>query len=182
MTLPRLRLATRIRLCISAGLRPCDMRASAWLRRWLNRKHYLTKSELNALYFATHRMKRPRGWNKTSSIGRHWRAALMFFFNLGVDTGSVWARCHFMNQSAGDISRGAVSHLTVSRKTHRLGVGSRGLSRSHPQIDRRRMRDYACRRQVAFLLRLPLHSSGYRAACGSDCFASNHSLGLSAST
>lgn len=26
-------------------------------------RHYLTKPELNALYFATHKMRRPRGWN-----------------------------------------------------------------------------------------------------------------------
>ncbi len=26
-------------------------------------RHYLTKAEINALYFATHKMKRPRGWN-----------------------------------------------------------------------------------------------------------------------
>ena len=25
-------------------------------------RHYLTKAELNALYFATHQMERPRGW------------------------------------------------------------------------------------------------------------------------
>ena len=27
-------------------------------------RHYLTKTELNALYFATYSMKRPRGWNR----------------------------------------------------------------------------------------------------------------------
>ena len=26
-------------------------------------RHYLTKSDLNALYFATHQLPRPRGWN-----------------------------------------------------------------------------------------------------------------------
>ena len=26
-------------------------------------RHYLTKAEINALYFATHTMKRPRGWD-----------------------------------------------------------------------------------------------------------------------
>jgi hypothetical protein len=50
----------------------------------------LTKSEINALYFATHRMERARGWDAAHPIGRYWRCALVVFFNYGVDTGTVW--------------------------------------------------------------------------------------------
>ncbi len=53
-------------------------------------RHYLTKAEINALYFATHKLKRPRGWNMPISVGRYWRCALVVFFNYGVDTGTVW--------------------------------------------------------------------------------------------
>jgi hypothetical protein len=53
-------------------------------------RHYLTKGEINALYFATHSMGRPRGWDGFHPIGRCWRSALIFFFNYGVDTGTVW--------------------------------------------------------------------------------------------
>jgi hypothetical protein len=53
-------------------------------------RHYLTKPELNALYFATHQMRRPRGWDAPFPVGRYWRAALVVFFNYGVDTGTVW--------------------------------------------------------------------------------------------
>ena len=53
-------------------------------------RHYLTKAEINALYFATHAMSRPRGWDAPLPIGRYWRAALVVFFNYGVDTGTVW--------------------------------------------------------------------------------------------
>ena len=53
-------------------------------------RHYLTKAEINALYFATHKMKRPRGWKGSISIGRYWRSALVLFFNYGLDTGTVW--------------------------------------------------------------------------------------------
>jgi integrase len=53
-------------------------------------RHYLTKAELNALYFATHQMPRPRGWNSPLPVGCYWRAALVTFFNYGVDTGTVW--------------------------------------------------------------------------------------------
>ncbi|MEQ8789345.1 MAG: phage integrase N-terminal SAM-like domain-containing protein [Pirellulaceae bacterium] len=53
-------------------------------------RHYLTKAEINALYFAAHKMKRPRGWNRAFSVGRYWRAALVLFFNYGVDTGTIW--------------------------------------------------------------------------------------------
>lgn len=51
-------------------------------------RHYLTKPEINALYFATHKMERPRGWDHPISIGRYWRSALVVFFNYGLDTGT----------------------------------------------------------------------------------------------
>jgi hypothetical protein len=53
-------------------------------------RHDLTKAEINALDFATHKMGRPRGWDAPHPIGRYWRAALVVFFNYGVDTGTVW--------------------------------------------------------------------------------------------
>jgi hypothetical protein len=55
-------------------------------------RHYLTKTELNALYFATHKMKRPKGWTEPFAIGRYWRAAIVVFFNYGVDTGTGFDR------------------------------------------------------------------------------------------
>ena len=58
-------------------------------------RHYLTKAEINALYFASHKMKRPRGWNLTIPVGRYWRCALVVFFNYGVDTGTVWKSAPF---------------------------------------------------------------------------------------
>ncbi len=58
-------------------------------------RHYLTKAEINALYFATHRMKRPRGWNRALPVGQYWRCALVVFFNYGVDTGTIWKSAPF---------------------------------------------------------------------------------------
>jgi hypothetical protein len=58
-------------------------------------RHYLTKAEINALYFATHQMRRPRGWDAPFSVGRYWRSALVVFFNYGVDTGTVWKSTPF---------------------------------------------------------------------------------------
>ncbi|HME73076.1 MAG TPA: hypothetical protein VKM54_24890, partial [Myxococcota bacterium] len=58
-------------------------------------RHYLTKAEINALYFATHKMEKPRGWNGTIPVGRYWRSALVVFFNYGVDTGTVWKSAPF---------------------------------------------------------------------------------------
>ena len=58
-------------------------------------RHYLTKAEINALYFATHEMKRPRGWSNPLSVGRYWRSAIVVFFNYGVDTGTVWKSAPF---------------------------------------------------------------------------------------
>jgi hypothetical protein len=53
-------------------------------------RHYLTKAEINALYFATHKMRGPRGWDAPHPIGRYRRAAFVVFCNYGVDTGTVW--------------------------------------------------------------------------------------------
>jgi uncharacterized protein YecE (DUF72 family) len=36
-------------------------------------RHYLTKAEINALYFATHQMKRPRGWMAPCAGDFRWR-------------------------------------------------------------------------------------------------------------
>lgn len=58
-------------------------------------RHYLTKPEISALYFATYYMKRPPGWNHQSPIGRYWRCALVIFFNYGVDTGTIWKTLPF---------------------------------------------------------------------------------------
>ncbi len=53
-------------------------------------RHYLTKADLNALYFATYQMTRPRGWRQQMTVGHYWRAALVVFFNYGVDTGTLF--------------------------------------------------------------------------------------------
>ena len=58
-------------------------------------RHYLTKAEINALYFATHQLRRPRGWDQPVPVGRYWRSALVVFFNYGVDTGTVWRSAPF---------------------------------------------------------------------------------------
>ena len=59
-------------------------------------RHYLTKSEINALYFATYAMKNPRGWRRSFPLGQYWRCALVMFFNYGLDTGTIWKceACH----------------------------------------------------------------------------------------
>ncbi len=58
-------------------------------------RHYLTKPEINALCFATHKMVRPRGWDRPISVGRYWRSALIVFFKYGLDTGTVWQSAPF---------------------------------------------------------------------------------------
>lgn len=65
------------------------------LQRDVAGKHYLTKDEINALYFATHQMARPKGWQFPFPIGRYWRAALVAFFNYGFDTGTIWKSASF---------------------------------------------------------------------------------------
>lgn len=58
-------------------------------------RHYLTKSDLNALYFATFQLEQPRGWRQSLTVGHFWRAALVVFFNYGVDTGTVFKSAAF---------------------------------------------------------------------------------------
>jgi hypothetical protein len=53
-------------------------------------RHYLTKADLNSIYFATYDMASPRDWCGPHSIGRYWRCALAMFFTYGVDTGTIW--------------------------------------------------------------------------------------------
>jgi hypothetical protein len=53
-------------------------------------RHYFTKPEINALYFATFELEQPVRWSHSFTIGRYWRAALVLFFNYGLDTGTVW--------------------------------------------------------------------------------------------
>ena len=58
-------------------------------------RHYLTKADLNALYFATYQLPRPRGWKQLLTVGHYWRTALVVFFNYGVDTGTVFKSTSF---------------------------------------------------------------------------------------
>jgi hypothetical protein len=58
-------------------------------------RHYLTKPDLNAIYFATYGLEQPRGWKQPFTVGHYWRAALVVFFNYGVDTGTVFKSAGF---------------------------------------------------------------------------------------
>src|SRR3954453_22368654 len=58
-------------------------------------RHYLTKAEVNALYFATHAMPRPRGWAGPIPVGQYAPAARGGVFNYGVDPGTVWKSAPF---------------------------------------------------------------------------------------
>ncbi|MCS7468614.1 hypothetical protein NZK35_18325 [Stieleria sp. ICT_E10.1] len=49
-------------------------------------RHYLTKPDLNSLYFATYKLPPLRGWTHPLTVGHYWRAALVVFFNYGIDT------------------------------------------------------------------------------------------------
>src|SRR5262249_62186894 len=53
-------------------------------------RHYLTKAEINALYFATHQMNRPRGSDSPFPVGRYWRGAPGGLFNERPRTPPNW--------------------------------------------------------------------------------------------
>ncbi len=58
-------------------------------------RHYLTKPDLNPLYFATYQLPPLRGWTHPFTVGHYWRAARVVFFNYGVDTGTVFKSAGF---------------------------------------------------------------------------------------
>ena len=82
-------------------------------------RHYLTKAEINALYFATHKMGRPRGWDAPHPISRYRRAALVVFFYYGVDWNRLevnagprtdpLAPCELGSEIAGPRGEGAIA-------------------------------------------------------------------------
>ena len=87
-------------------------------------RHYLTKEEINALYFATHRMPPPKGWDEPFPVGRFWRCALVVFFNYGIDTGTVWKSASSMSPSCGAMSRGSGNPQTARSRNNLGGDGS----------------------------------------------------------
>ena len=54
-------------------------------------RHYLTEMEINTLYFATHNMKRPRGWNQPLPVGRYWRCALVHDQTSSCGWSALWS-------------------------------------------------------------------------------------------
>lgn len=51
---------------------------------------FLTDEELEKLYWATYRLRKPHGWPHAAAIGAYWRAALAVFVTYGVDTQLVF--------------------------------------------------------------------------------------------
>jgi hypothetical protein len=86
-------------------------------------RHYLTKAEINALYFATHSMPRPRGWDSPIPVGRYWRAALVVFFNYGVDTAPSGSPPPSMSRSSGGTYRGTTTPRTGRSRSSPAGAG-----------------------------------------------------------
>ncbi|MCA9190990.1 MAG: phage integrase N-terminal SAM-like domain-containing protein [Planctomycetales bacterium] len=81
-------------------------------------RHYLTKPDLNALYFATYQLERPRGWKQPFTFGQHWRAALVVFFFLS--TALILELCSsaqaFMSRYFGGTQPGHLSLPTAKAK------------------------------------------------------------------
>jgi len=89
---------------------------------------------MNVLYFATHKMERPRGWSGTIPVGRYWRCALVVLFNYGVDTGTMWKSAPRIPEKVwvlGTFSQQdrvcvlAASHATIFPSFIFRGIGSR---------------------------------------------------------
>ena len=86
-------------------------------------RHYLTKGEINALYFATHQMGRPRAWDAPFAVGRYWRSALVLFFNYHLDTGTVWKSAPFHEPILCRTCPGVGNHQTVKLRNNHRGGG-----------------------------------------------------------
>ncbi len=83
-------------------------------------RHYLTKTEINALYFATHQMERPRGWDgpdprwpvPASRAGRILQLRCRYRDRLevgGLSRAKPLASCHVGAPVAGPRTQGAVT-------------------------------------------------------------------------
>jgi len=68
----------------------CREAASSKPQRDVAGRHDPTNPDLDARYFATYRLKPPRGWKPSCTVGHDLRAALVVFFNNGIDTGTVF--------------------------------------------------------------------------------------------
>jgi hypothetical protein len=80
---------------IASIAQQCTWVCIASCRTRFAHRHYLTKPDLNALYFATYQLPQLRGWKQPFTVGRYWRAALVVFFNYAVDTGTVFKSAGF---------------------------------------------------------------------------------------
>jgi hypothetical protein len=85
--------------------------------------HYLTKREINALYFATHQMKRPRGWDSSFPVRRYWRCALALSLTTASTQEQYGNQQALMSRFCGDISAGIDNRQTAISSNSHLGVG-----------------------------------------------------------
>ena len=87
-------------------------------------RHYLTKAEINALYFATHRLQRPRGWDQSVSVGRYCARRSSCSSTMALTPERFGLASQAMNQSFGNTSPGTLSLRTVTSNSSRVGDGS----------------------------------------------------------
>lgn len=86
-------------------------------------RHYLTKAEINALYFATHRMKRPRGWNGPFAVGRYWRAAVVLLSITVLIAEQLGGSLRRTSRFSGVMFPGVVNLQTFKSRNSQLGDG-----------------------------------------------------------
>jgi hypothetical protein len=70
-------------------------------------------------------MGQPRGWDAPHPIDRYWRAALVVFFNYGVDTGTVWDE--HVPESSVEILGHSVGGITYRHYAHRAPLAFRAI-------------------------------------------------------
>ena len=87
--------------------------------------HYLAKSELNALYFATHRLRNPPGWTEPFPLGKYWRCALVVFSITVSPRGRFGRPLPCTSRYSGGMCHGISS---VPEAAHRLVQGGGGFS------------------------------------------------------
>lgn len=51
---------------------------------------FLEDDEIDQVYWATYHLPKPRNWKSRLPIGAYWRTALVLFYNLGVDTHTLF--------------------------------------------------------------------------------------------
>jgi hypothetical protein len=100
-------------------------------------QYFFTDEEIDSIYWATYKLKNPRGWTLRQPIGAYWRTGIVLFRTYGMDTQSLfpyatstecvlrWKHCTVESLPPGRVANveNQAGYLTIKReKTGRTRI------------------------------------------------------------